>query len=133
MEHENKMNKLVLVTGAVFGLFTVIIGAFGAHALSDILELNDKTDVFETAVTYQSIHALVLLFLGLLSEKIDSRWLHRSVVMFVVGVLIFSGSLYLLSLTNMTKLGMVTPIGGVFMILGWVFLLIGIMKSFRKR
>jgi len=123
------MNKSLLLAGSVFGLLTVVIGAFGAHALQATLLANGRVDTFETAVQYQGIHALALLIIGLLSEKIDSSKIVYAGFTMVIGILIFSGSLYTLSLTNMTFLGAITPIGGLFMILGWILLIIGISKS----
>ncbi len=123
------MNKSILIAGSIFGLLTVVVGAFGAHALQATLLANGRVDTFETAVLYQGIHALALLIIGILSEKIGSPKIVYAGFSMVIGVLIFSGSLYILSLTNMTFLGAITPIGGLFMILGWVLLIIGISKS----
>lgn len=111
-------------------MLTVVLGAFGAHSLNDTLLENGKLSVYETAVRYQSMHALVLLIVGIIQRWIQSKWLHRSVLFFVIGVIIFSGSLYILSITNIGFLGAITPLGGLLLILGWVFLIIG-FRSYK--
>lgn len=123
------MQKLFLVIGSLLGAFSVIIGAFGAHALKNILESSGRTDVFETAVKYQFYHALGLILLGLLMFNLKHQFLNYAGYSFMIGVIIFSGSLYILCLSGITKFGMITPIGGLFMIAGWVFLTIGVLKS----
>ncbi|SMD32513.1 Uncharacterized membrane protein YgdD, TMEM256/DUF423 family [Reichenbachiella faecimaris] len=122
------MNKNALVSGAVLGLLSVMIGAFGAHALKDILLTNGRMDVYETAVKYQFYHAIVLLIVGMLAEKLQGPWVKRATFCFAGGVVVFSGSLYVLSVTNMGWLGAITPVGGLLLICGWACLLIGIMK-----
>ncbi len=123
------MHKNGLLMGAVLGMLSVIIGAFGAHGLKDILVENGRLDVFETAVKYQMYHAFALLFTSLLAEKIKGRWATRAIFCFVTGVIIFSGSLYVLSISNIGIFGAITPIGGLFLIVGWVYLILGIVKS----
>lgn len=123
------MNKSIIIAGSIFGLLTVVLGAFGAHALQATLLANGRVDTFETAVLYQGIHALALLIIGILSEKIGSPKIVYAGFSMVIGVLIFSGSLVVLSLTNMAFLGAITPIGGLFMIAGWILLILGISKS----
>ncbi|MEP3390288.1 MAG: DUF423 domain-containing protein [Reichenbachiella sp.] len=123
------MHKNGLLIGAVLGLLSVVIGAFGAHGLKDILEENGRLDVFETAVKYQMYHAFALLFTSLLAEKINGNWATRAIFCFVIGVLIFSGSLYVLSISNIGMFGAITPIGGLFLIVGWVFVILGVIKN----
>ena len=123
------MNKKILLAGSVFGLLTVVIGAFGAHALEEILLQNGRVDTFETAVKYQGIHALALVLLGILSEKLNNSLIRYAAILMVIGILIFSGSLYILSITNIGFLGAITPIGGIALIAGWILLIIGIYKS----
>lgn len=123
------MNKKILLAGSVFGLLTVVIGAFGAHALEEILLQNGRVDTFETAVKYQGIHALALVLLGILSEKLNNSLIRYAAILMVIGILIFSGSLYILSITNIGFLGAITPIGGIASIAGWILLIIGIYKS----
>ncbi|MEN8248388.1 MAG: DUF423 domain-containing protein [Bacteroidota bacterium] len=123
------MAKLFLIFGSTLGGLAVAIGAFGAHALKSILEANNRLETFETGVKYQFYHALALILLGLLMQKIDHKLLNFAGYGFFIGVIIFSGSLYILSLTGVTKWGALTPIGGVAFIFGWVALLIGIIRS----
>ena len=102
------------MVGAIFGFLSVAAGAFGAHGLKSILP-PDRLEIFETAVRYQMFHALALLAAGQLGAA-------RAAWSFFLGILIFSGSLYLLVLTGRRGLGAVTPIGGVLFLAGWIFL-----------
>lgn len=123
------MQKLFLLTGSALGALTVMIGAFGAHALKSMLERTGRLETFETAVKYQFYHVLALLVLGLLMSRFDHKLLNYAGYSFITGVFIFSGSLYILCLTNVGKWGAVTPIGGLFLIAGWVMLFLGIYKG----
>jgi uncharacterized membrane protein YgdD (TMEM256/DUF423 family) len=122
------MNKFALLSGSVLGFLTVAIGAFGAHGLKNILESNNRMNTFETAVLYQAIHALALLIVGILASKMDSNLLSYSAYAFVIGTIIFSGSLYTLSITNITIFGAITPIGGLCFLVGWFMLFLAILK-----
>ena len=123
------MAKLFLILGSALGALSVAIGAFGAHALKHVLETNNRLETFETGVKYQFYHSLALILLGILMQKFDHRLFNYSGYGFFIGILIFSGSLYILSLTGITKWGAITPIGGVTLIFGWVALLIGIVRG----
>jgi uncharacterized membrane protein YgdD (TMEM256/DUF423 family) len=123
------MNKTFLTFGAIFGLMGVAFGAFGAHALKDVLIENGNLATYETAVKYQFYHALALLLTGILTKEISNKWIMYAGLSFIVGTIIFSGSLYLICLTGIKMFGAVAPIGGITMILGWAFFLI----SFRSR
>lgn len=123
------MNKRALLIGTIFGLLSVLIGAFGAHGLKEVLLANDKLDVFETAVKYQIYHAFALLFVGLLADRIKGEWVNKVVFFFTSGVIVFSGSLYVLSLTNIGIFGAITPIGGLMFVAGWIQLIICIVKG----
>ena len=123
------MHKLFLIAGGVFGGLAVMIGAFGAHALKQTLEASGRIDTFETAVKYQFYHALALLLLGIIMMNLKHTFFTYSGYSFMIGTIIFSGSLYILCLTGITKFGMITPIGGLFMIAGWVFLILAILKT----
>jgi uncharacterized membrane protein YgdD (TMEM256/DUF423 family) len=121
--------KLFLLAGSLSGALSVMIGAFGAHALKVRLTENGRMDVFETAVKYQFYHSLALLTLGILILlKFESKLMDYAGYSFMAGILIFSGSLYILCLTNVGKWGAVTPIGGVFLITGWLLLFTGILN-----
>ncbi|MES2732896.1 MAG: DUF423 domain-containing protein [Bacteroidota bacterium] len=119
------MQKLFLLTGTVLGGLSVMIGAFGAHALRTTLAASGRADTFETAVKYQFYHALALILLGVFLFRMEGvpmaspKLLPYAGYCFIAGVVIFSGSLYILCLTNVTKWGAVTPIGGLFLIVGW--------------
>ena len=114
--------------GAVFACIAVILGAFGAHGLqshlektvADETEQSDLLETWETAARYHMYHALALIFLGLVLLQQPSRALNASGFLFIVGVLVFSGLLYILVLTQINILGQFVPIGGGFMIIGWI-------------
>lgn len=115
------MDRTFLLLGAVAGFLGVGLGAFGAHALRARLTA-DMLAVFETGVRYQMYHALALLFVALAAARFDG-WLIRSAGwLFVVGILLFSGSLYVLALTGVSRLGIVTPFGGLAFLAGWLCL-----------
>lgn len=127
------MNRKILISASIFGLLAVITGAFGAHALKKIVPL-EMLSVWQTGVQYQFYHTIALLFLFALSG-IKPTYINLSYKLFVAGIVLFSGSLYLLALKDYLELpwlrflGPITPIGGVFLILGWAALLIGAIKS----
>ena len=109
--------------GAALGGLSVAAGAFGAHALKAQLT-PENLNIFEVGARYQMYHALALLAVGLLAVKMDSSALKIAGVSFVVGTVLFSGSLYTLALTGTKQWGMVTPIGGVAYLVGWVSLVV---------
>jgi len=108
--------KQILLLASAFGFIAVALGAFGAHTLQELLERNGRAGTYELAVRYQIYHMLVLLFLGTRVENIHKI----SSLFFCFGILLFSGSLYFLALSNSTTLVLVTPLGGVFLLAGWV-------------
>ncbi|GAA4296946.1 DUF423 domain-containing protein [Nibribacter koreensis] len=122
--------KIILILGALISGLGVMIGAFGAHGLKAVLAATNRADTFETAVKYQMYHALGLLLVGLLMAQFPAiTGLKLTGICFLVGILIFSGSLYVLSLTGITWLGAITPIGGLFFIIGWVNLVWVLAKN----
>ncbi|OEK03654.1 hypothetical protein BFP97_19970 [Roseivirga sp. 4D4] len=121
--------KTILILGGILGALSVAIGAFGAHGLEATLTANGRLETFETAVKYQFYHTLALILLGILMLNVQSNYFSYAGVSFLIGIVIFSGSLYTLSLTNMTWLGAITPIGGLAFIMGWVFMILGVSKS----
>lgn len=121
--------KTVIFIASILGALSVGIGAFGAHGLDSTLQANGRVDTFETAVKYQFYHTLAILLLGILLMNAQSPYFNWAFYSFIIGIVIFSGSLYTLSLTNVTWLGAITPIGGLAFILGWVFLGLGSWKS----
>jgi len=120
--------KKFLFAGAVLMALAVLLGAFGAHALKTILS-PEMLAVYHTAVQYQFYHSLGLLLIGLIGYHVQSKWLNWSGTMIVVGVILFSGSLYALSITGIKILGAITPIGGLAFVGGWICLAIGIVKN----
>lgn len=115
-----------ILAGIVFGGLAVAIGAFGAHALRPALEANGRAGTFELAVTYQFYHSFALLFCGVLMYHFPSKHMNRAAACFAGGIIFFSGSLYVLSLSGIRMLGAITPIGGVLFIAGWLIMYIGI-------
>ena len=104
--------------GAINGFLAVAFGAFAAHGLKTLISPG-LLDVFQTGVEYQAMHALALLAVGLLGRDGRSTALNLAGWSFATGILLFSGSLYLLALTDARWLGMVTPFGGTAFLLGW--------------
>ncbi|MGB8337774.1 MAG: DUF423 domain-containing protein [Burkholderiales bacterium] len=121
--------KFFLLLGSVSALLAVVIGAFGAHALKNELSA-DMLAIFQTGVQYHFYHALGLLAVGLVATQIpESTSLKYSGWLMFVGIVIFSGSLYLLSITETRWLGAITPIGGVAFIAAWLLLTIAIYRN----
>jgi uncharacterized membrane protein YgdD (TMEM256/DUF423 family) len=121
-------NQTILISGAVFMALAVILGAFGAHALKTRLS-PEIMQVYHTAVEYQFYHALGLLLIGLIGFQMESKWLRWSGLLINIGIILFSGSLYVLSLTEIKVIGAITPFGGLSFVVGWIFLAIGIQKK----
>ena len=117
--------RLLLQLAGLFGALGVAIGAFGAHALHDTLVRAGRLDTFETAVRYQFYHALALLAVGVLwAARPELRALGTTGALWAGGIVVFSGSLYALCFTGITKLGAVAPVGGLLLLGGWVSLLL---------
>src|SRR5437667_8596724 len=118
------MYRTFTFLGAVLGFLGVALGAFGAHALKSRLT-PEMLGVFETGVRYQMYHTFALLIVAAAIGRIgDAAWLVTAGWFFVAGILLFSGSLYALALTNVGTLGAVTPVGGLLFLVGWVCLII---------
>ncbi|MCB9641100.1 MAG: DUF423 domain-containing protein [Myxococcales bacterium] len=115
------------IGGAFYGMTGVILGAFGAHALRGKLA-ERSMDAFVTATRYQLTHAVVLLVIALLLTRLPSTWLKASAGLLLGGVLLFSGSIYLLTLVKL-RVGVITPIGGLLLICGWLCLLVAGFSS----
>lgn len=113
------MRRALQIGAMVMGL-SVVLGAFGAHALKDHLS-ERMIQNWQTGVHYQMIHGIAILLVALFMTRIESKWLSRAVNLFASGILFFSGSLYVMALTGILWLGAITPIGGVLFILGWVY------------
>lgn len=113
---------------ALMGLLAVALGAFGAHGLEKVLADNKTTEIWKTAVLYHFIHAIMLFVLAERQPVRNGPWLS-----FFAGIVIFSGSLYLLAVTNARWLGAITPFGDVSLILGWAWLLASAGWNARRR
>lgn len=123
------MTQFFLAIAAIFGGIAVAAGAFGSHALRE--QLSDRAmDIFETGARYQMYHALALLAVGILvsQAKVVPVTLPIAGYAFIAGILIFSGSLYTLSISGIKWLGAIAPFGGTFLMLGWVCLAIAALK-----
>jgi uncharacterized membrane protein YgdD (TMEM256/DUF423 family) len=121
--------RLLLQLTALLGGLGVAIGAFGAHALRESLVKAGRLDTFETAVRYQFYHVLALLVIGTLwAIRPELRALGTTGWLWLGGILVFSGSLYALCFTGITKLGAVAPLGGLLLLAGWVSLILAVRK-----
>ena len=129
------MDKKILIAGVSLGMLSVVLGAFGAHGLKELVSI-EATQTFETGVRYQMYHAILLLFVAtttFLNEKT------KKIVYYlvIIGVLFFSGSIYVLATNSLTNfdfktIGFITPIGGLFLILAWIFLFVEFLKISSK-
>jgi uncharacterized membrane protein YgdD (TMEM256/DUF423 family) len=124
--------RATMLAGAVFAALAVMIGAFGAHLLKDILVQTGRTETYELAVRYQFYHAFGLLITSIIQKVDESFKLKWVGIFFSAGIILFSGSLFILSVTGIKILGAITPIGGVFFIAGWLKMLMEIVKFQRK-
>lgn len=130
------MNKIILITASILGLTSVVFGAFGAHGLKELISIESQ-QTFETGVKYQMYHALVLLFVGS-TDLIQQKTKRIVYYLVVVGLILFSGSIYglatnELSAFNFKSIGFVTPIGGLSLILAWIFLFVDFIKISSKK
>lgn len=131
------MDRQIIATGAFLAMTGVILGAFGAHALKKVLDVAQLT-TFETGVRYQMYHALMLLFVGT-STGISDITKKRIYYLVLIGVILFSGSIYLLATSSLAEIdfgffGIITPIGGLLLIISWLLLLFEFMfkKNIKK-
>lgn len=126
------MPRLFLLCAACFGFSGVALGAFAAHGLRQRLS-PEQLAVFHTAVQYQLVHALALLGVALLALQAPSRALGAAGLLFIAGVLLFSGSLYALTLSGVGRLGMLTPFGGLAFLAGWACLGVAAWQLARQQ
>jgi len=120
-------NQTILISGAIFMALSVLFGAFGAHALKTRLT-PDMLLVYKIGVEYQFYHSLGLLFTGIIGFQIPSKWISRAAMFLGVGIILFSGSLYFISLSGIKAIGAITPIGGLSFVSGWISLAIAVWK-----
>ena len=127
---ESRISRWVLVAGAGFAMLAVMTGAFAAHGLKQVLDAYNL-GLFETAARYQMYHAIALLLVGVISTipSFSPRWLKLAAFAFILGIILFSGSLYLLALSGIKWLGAITPLGGAAFILGWLALIVAALKQ----
>ena len=114
------MNRTLVTFAGTLGLTAVMLGAFGAHGLKD--RLGPLLDVYRTGVLYHLVHALVVLMVAVVADKLRRPRLVAGI--FTAGIAIFSGTLYLLAITGLTWLGAITPIGGILLMAGWAALIV---------
>jgi len=126
--------KTIIITAAVFGVTSVIMGAMGAHALKAVLS-PDSLSSFLTGSKYNMYHAIALLAIAGNTKYLQENWLKNGVLLITVGTVLFSGSIYLLSTSSVTGLsarsilGPLTPIGGILLILGWLSIMMAAIKK----
>jgi uncharacterized membrane protein YgdD (TMEM256/DUF423 family) len=120
-------NQTILISGAIFMALSVLFGAFGAHALKTRLT-PEMMQVYQIGVQYQFYHSLGLLFAGIIGFQIESKWVGRSAMFLALGIILFSGSLYLIALSGIKAIGAITPIGGLSFVAGWISLAIAVWK-----
>jgi uncharacterized membrane protein YgdD (TMEM256/DUF423 family) len=126
---KSEINRRLIVTGAGFAMLAVMVGAFAAHGLKQVLDAY-SLGLIDTAARYQMYHAIALLIIGVISTipQFPPRWLKLAAAAFILGIVLFSGSLYVLALTGVKWLGAITPVGGVAFILGWCALIVATLK-----
>lgn len=127
------MNRSIIITAAIFGMVAVVAGAFGAHGLKALISPL-QLEVWHTAVEYNFYHVFALLFLSTIAKN-NSGWVKASFYLFAIGIVFFSGSLYLLAcrdllhIENVKVIGPITPLGGLLFIIGWLSLAIAAAKG----
>jgi len=132
MNHE--LNKGILITGATFCAISVALGALGAHALKSMVGPT-SVSTWELAAEYQMYHGLAIFVVGLVYAHVNNKWIKTSYILFCLGIICFSGSLYLLALKSILSsgfisiIGPITPIGGLFFIIAWITLIVGLIKK----
>ena len=128
------MHKRFLVTASIFGTLSVVLGAFGAHALKKIVS-PESVATFETGVRYQFYHTFALLAVAILYQSFPGKWMTGAGWLFIVGIILFSGSLYALTALKATNavglrgIGIITPFGGLLFVAGWICLLLAVLSS----
>jgi len=130
------MVRRTMMIGGIAGLLSIACGAFGAHALERVLEPS-ALETYHTGVEYQMIHAIALILTGILASqesiKAEVRWLRIASYGFITGIILFSGSLYIVSLAGISAFGMIAPIGGVSLMLGWFGLIMSVRRIVDRR
>lgn len=122
------MLKVFVALGSIMAFLGVAVGAFGAHSLKHVLT-GKWAGVYETGVHYHLIHALGLILIGILAEKFPGALMNWAGWLLFVGIILFSGSLYALSITKINVIGAITPVGGVAFLVGWALVVIAVIKA----
>jgi uncharacterized membrane protein YgdD (TMEM256/DUF423 family) len=125
-------SRITLALAAALGMLAVGLGAFGAHSLEEMLIATKRVDVYKTAVAYHFYHVFALLTTGILMMSNTDKKLRYASWCFFIGVILFSGSLYLICMLDIRSIGILTPIGGVFFIVGWLMLLLSFLRREQK-
>ena len=127
------ISRWVLSAGSGFALLAVVLGAFAAHGLKAVLDAQQLA-LFETASRYQMYHALALLVVGVMltNPQFSRSLLKLAAIAFILGIILFSGSLYLLALVGVSWLGTITPLGGIVLLSGWLVMMIAALKPVRQ-
>lgn len=130
------MHRGFLIAGALLAALAVGLGAFGAHGLKKFVPV-ETIGTFETGVRYQFYHAFALMLVAILFERFPGTWMNYAGYAFITGIVLFSGSLYLLTMLKATGtvglrgIGAITPFGGLFLIAGWILMAVAFIKSPR--
>ena len=124
----SKISRNFIVLGAIGGFLSVAFGAFGAHAIKQWIS-TDLMAIYQTAVTYQMYHSLGLVFIGLIYQHYQNTLIKIAGWLMLTGMVIFSTSLYVLTLSGIRWLGAITPIGGSLLLLAWLLLIFGMLKK----
>ena len=122
--------RFYILIGSLAASISVLAGAFGAHGLSEVL--GERVDVYETAARYQMYHSLGIILVGILARRDEVRAVKVAGWLFLAGIVFFSGSLYLLSITGVGMWGAVAPVGGLLFVAGWAAMGLGVWKAPRK-
>lgn len=130
------MNNKILLSGALLGFTGILLGAFGAHGLEKLVSA-DNLSTFETGVKFQMYQALAMFFLGMAESKISAQTQKSVFILWLVGIILFSGSIYGLATNDLSafdfkKIALITPLGGTLILLGWGWLAIGLMVKNKK-
>jgi uncharacterized membrane protein YgdD (TMEM256/DUF423 family) len=121
-------NQNILLAGTIFMVLAVSLGAFGAHALKKVLS-TEMLAIYQTGVEYQFYHSLGLLLIGLIGFQVKSKLIGWSGILLIAGIVVFSGSLYVLTLSGIKAFGAITPVGGLSFIAGWICLAVALLKK----
>jgi len=121
-------SRVLIMAGGILGLLGVVAGAMGVHALRDVLDAK-ALNTFETGVRFQMYHALALLAVGSLAGRWNTGFVKLSGVLFTAGVVLFSGSLYILAITGIGVFGAIAPLGGLSLMAAWTSLIVGAIRQ----